>query len=249
MDNNPCYLNDYYGGESQPSDGGYNKYSGAGNTTLILPEKAKILSRLNDYENDGKINYKGVVYEGKDGDIKEFSINGVKYSVKWGNDGSYKGYYNVKGERYINPNLESKSQKSQIPLGAIKKGPPKHPEFKSPKGGDRKVKNPNGSGTGWVDNNGDVWVPTDHNGTHAPHWDKQSPGGKNTNVYPNEEDYEEDASNSSSQSSPTLTPSTLQVATGVAIVVVSYEILKWGAAIMFAPITGGASLGAAALTP
>jgi hypothetical protein len=59
-----------------------------------------------------------------------------------------------------------------------------HPEYESPKGGDRKVKNPNGSGSGWIDNKGRVWIPTDHKGTHAPHWDRQKPGGGYDNVYP-----------------------------------------------------------------
>src|SRR6185369_17339678 len=31
--------------------------------------------------------------------------------------------------------------------------------FKSPKGGDRWVQNPNGKGWGWEDANGKVWVP------------------------------------------------------------------------------------------
>jgi RHS repeat-associated protein len=48
------------------------------------------------------------------------------------------------------------------------------------------VKNPNGPGRGWVDQNGDVWVPTGegplaHGG---PHWDVQTPGGGYRNVYP-----------------------------------------------------------------
>lgn len=66
----------------------------------------------------------------------------------------------------------------------MKDNPPKHPEYKSPKGGDRKVKNPNGRGSGWVDSKGRVWVPTDHKGTHAPHWDRELPGGGHENVYP-----------------------------------------------------------------
>lgn len=71
-------------------------------------------------------------------------------------------------------------------LNDIKNKPPEHPDYKAPKGGARKVKNPNGTGTGWVDKDGHVWVPTDHKGTHAPHWDKQNPKGGHTNVYPTE---------------------------------------------------------------
>ena len=70
-------------------------------------------------------------------------------------------------------------------IGDLKNNPPDHPEYESPKGGDRKVRNPNGRGTGWVDGKGRVWVPEDHNGTHAPHWDRQEPkGGGYTPVYP-----------------------------------------------------------------
>jgi RHS repeat-associated protein len=69
-------------------------------------------------------------------------------------------------------------------LDDLKRNPPNHPEYESPKGGDRKVKNPNGKGTGWLDRKGRVWVPTDHKGTHAPHWDREIPGGGYDNVYP-----------------------------------------------------------------
>ena len=38
---------------------------------------------------------------------------------------------------------------------------------------------------GWKDKKGHVWEPTDHNGTHAPHWDVQNPStGNHTPVYP-----------------------------------------------------------------
>jgi hypothetical protein len=59
--------------------------------------------------------------------------------------------------------------------------------YEEPKRWDgKKVKNPNGSGAGWPDRNGDVWVPTGpgplaHGG---PHWDVQTPGGGYRNVYP-----------------------------------------------------------------
>ena len=48
------------------------------------------------------------------------------------------------------------------------------------------VKNPNGPGRGWVDENGDVWVPTGPGPTAhgGPHWDVQTPGGGHRNVYP-----------------------------------------------------------------
>jgi RHS repeat-associated protein len=55
-----------------------------------------------------------------------------------------------------------------------------------PKGGDDWVRNPNGSGSGWRDKDGNVWVPTGQGGgAHGgPHWDVQKPGGGYINVYP-----------------------------------------------------------------
>lgn len=61
--------------------------------------------------------------------------------------------------------------------------------YKPPKRGPgskgEKVKNPNGPGKGYVDDKGDVWVPTGpgpraHGGAH---WDVQTPGGGYRNVY------------------------------------------------------------------
>ncbi|MEM7173265.1 MAG: RHS repeat-associated core domain-containing protein [Pseudomonadota bacterium] len=61
--------------------------------------------------------------------------------------------------------------------------------YKAPKNWDgKKVKNPNGPGSGWPDKNGNVWVPTGPKGSSkahgGPHWDVQSKGGGYKNVYP-----------------------------------------------------------------
>jgi hypothetical protein len=61
--------------------------------------------------------------------------------------------------------------------------------YKPQKWNGEKVRNPNGPGAGFPDKDGDVWIPTDHGGTHAPHWDVEHPGsgGKNgghRDVYP-----------------------------------------------------------------
>jgi len=51
-------------------------------------------------------------------------------------------------------------------------------------------KNPNGRGSGWVDADGNVWIPTgpDSGSTGdahgGPHWDVQKPGGGYDNIYP-----------------------------------------------------------------
>jgi RHS repeat-associated protein len=65
---------------------------------------------------------------------------------------------------------------SKPSLDDMKNNPPTHPEYNPPKNWNgAKVKNPNGAGSGWPDRNGDVWVPTDHNGTHGRHYDVQNP--------------------------------------------------------------------------
>ena len=53
------------------------------------------------------------------------------------------------------------------------------------KQGDRLVKNPNGHGKGWLDKNGEVWVPTGNDGHGGAHWDVQNPRtGGHRDVYP-----------------------------------------------------------------
>lgn len=73
------------------------------------------------------------------------------------------------------------------PDGAKAPGKPGDDEgFCSPKRGDDWVRNPNGRGNGWLDADGNVWVPTGPGGeAHGgPHWDVQTPGGGYINVYP-----------------------------------------------------------------
>ena len=78
------------------------------------------------------------------------------------------------------------------PNGAKAPGKPGKAEgFCEPKPGKPQWgRNPNGSGSGWIDANGNVWVPTgpDSGSTGdahgGPHWDVQQPGGDYTNVYP-----------------------------------------------------------------
>jgi hypothetical protein len=62
--------------------------------------------------------------------------------------------------------------------------PPDHPDYVPPKKGDGgKVRNPNGSGSGWPAKNGGVWVPTP--GMHGGEgWTVQYPGGGHTHAYP-----------------------------------------------------------------
>lgn len=53
------------------------------------------------------------------------------------------------------------------------------------KQGDKLVKNPNGQGKGWLDEKGEVWVPTGDDAHGGPHWDVQNERtGRHRNVYP-----------------------------------------------------------------
>ena len=73
------------------------------------------------------------------------------------------------------------------PNGAKAPGKPGETEgYSAGKNGDRWVRNPNGSGHGWEDADGNVWVPSGQGGrAHGgPHWDVQIPGGGHINVYP-----------------------------------------------------------------
>ncbi|MEO1248060.1 MAG: RHS repeat-associated core domain-containing protein, partial [Pseudomonadota bacterium] len=73
------------------------------------------------------------------------------------------------------------------PDGAKAPGKPGEDEgFEDPKGGEDWVPNPNGRGNGWLDADGNVWVPTGPGGeAHGgPHWDVQKPGRGYVNVYP-----------------------------------------------------------------
>ena len=64
-----------------------------------------------------------------------------------------------------------------------KDSPPDHPDFVPPKKGNKKVKNPNGKGYGWVDQKGNVWIwtPGMHGGDG---WIIQHPNGDHRHAYP-----------------------------------------------------------------
>ena len=116
-------------------------------------------------------------------------------------------------------------------LPEMKENPPNVPGYKPPKSGPQWIRNPNGKGMGWLDKKGNVWVPDDHNGTHATHWDVQDEkGGGYTPVYP-------------------AVSTAVKVDTGVIVGVALYEIGKWGLAIFLAPETLGGSLVVAGATP
>lgn len=89
--------------------------------------------------------------------------------------------YSIMASNSIKPKLDPKI-------------PPDHPDFESPKkGGNRKVKNPNGPGKGWLSKDGGVWVPTPrmHGGEG---WTVQYPSGNHWHAYPDGATREKDMS-------------------------------------------------------
>jgi hypothetical protein len=57
-------------------------------------------------------------------------------------------------------------------------------EFKPTKGSGHYKHHKKAGCKGYIDAVGDVWEPTTHNDTHAPHWDRQHPNGNHTPTYP-----------------------------------------------------------------
>ena len=89
------------------------------------------------------------------------------------------------------PILVAPPSDAKDPNGAEAPGKPGQAEgFKDPKGGESWVPNPNpgkgGGKNGWLDDKGNVWVPTGQGGNAhgGPHWDVQKPGGGYENVRP-----------------------------------------------------------------
>ncbi len=73
---------------------------------------------------------------------------------------------------------------SQVPTVTDIKPAPDHPNYKPPKGGPTRVKNPNGPGWGWKAKDDGVWVwtPNMHGGDG---WTIQYPNGRHKHAYPN----------------------------------------------------------------
>ncbi len=179
FDNNPTYFTDPYGLSSVNSTGnGETKtVNGAGGTTLILPERAKILSNLKDYGGDGKIDYKGKVFEAKDGDLEKFSIDGKVYSVSWNSDGSYKGYFNSDGDKYTNPSEKIVNESGYIPPPKSLPGFPEASKTK-PVGGRPRWINSDGDILEWDRQHGDVERYNKQGNKHKGSYDPET--GKKT---------------------------------------------------------------------
>ena len=81
----------------------------------------------------------------------------------------------------------------------------------------QKVKNPNGPGRGWLDNEGAVWVP-DNNQDGGPGWVQQYPDGSHKHRYPSGHVRSHPASNSSANLMHVILGGALVVGAGAAIV-------------------------------
>ena len=114
---------------------------------------------------------------------------GVPGAVIGGRLGSWGG--RAAGEWLNNLIFAKPPANAYDPAGPKAPGKPTEEDgFCEPKGGDNWVPNPNpgkgGNSHGWLDANGDVWVPTGQgrNAHGGPHWDVQTPGGGYRNVRP-----------------------------------------------------------------
>jgi RHS repeat-associated protein len=194
--NNPIYFIDPDGMMQAPNGG-----SNIDDDKHNKKEPIELFSGQNDIER-GKYRDDDPNHPPSDDYVNNPNYEPNYISAESGEPGKGKGGKGKKDEKG-----EEKGNSGGSSLEDLKKDSPDHPDYKSPKGGDRKVRNPNGSGSGWIDDKGRVWVPTDHGGSHAPHWDRQEPkGGGYTNVY------------------PIITPK--NVAVGVGLAAVGYVIYK-----------------------
>ncbi len=123
FDNNPIYYVDPLGSESEGNGdkgwekgdkGSRKKDNGDGTVTydapngnLVLPERAKILSTLQDGNNNGKVDYNGKPLQGEFGDVYKFNLDGVEYIAKY-DKGIFQGYFDSKNNQYKNPSTHSK---------------------------------------------------------------------------------------------------------------------------------------------
>jgi hypothetical protein len=170
------------------------------NTTATSQNKTerKILSKLKDYGGDGKIDYKGKVFEAKDGDLEKFSIDGDIYSVTWNTDGTYRGYYKSEGKRYTNVEKIIIEEAGYIPPPKSVPGFPGATKTK-PVGGRPRWINPDGDVLEWDKQHGDIErynkQGNKHKGSYDPETGKKTkepvPGRKTTKpMLDNPVDYE-----------------------------------------------------------
>ena len=90
--------------------------------------------------------------------------------------------YILKKIKPLFPVIIAYIESEQMSADINSSSPPDHPNFKPPKGGNRRVKNPNGKGNGWLSKDEGVWVwtPKMHGGEG---WTVQYPNGSHSHAY------------------------------------------------------------------
>lgn len=148
-------------------------------------------SRYYDPEIGRFINADDVNFIGATGTVGSYNPfaycenNPVNYSDIFGLQKSltpFQMLYILKKTKQLLPVIIAYIDGGQISADTNLSNPPDHPNFKSPKGGNRKVKNPNGKGNGWLAKVDGVWVwtPKMHGGKG---WIVQYPEGSHSHAY------------------------------------------------------------------
>lgn len=128
FDNNPVYYNDPKGLSAEGGDKGYVKgdkdsrkrdnkdgtqtYDAPGFTEITIPDRAVILSTMQDSDNDGTIDYNNKPLEASEGDLRQFKIDNVVYTANFVK-GHFTGYFSSKGVKYVNKVSASNSNNSK----------------------------------------------------------------------------------------------------------------------------------------
>ena len=115
FNNTPTIMSDPSGlaSEGGPGDGwtkgdkgSRKKDNGNGTVTydapvgnVVLPERAKIVSTLQDGNGNNKVDYKGKKLEGNFGDVNRFNLDGNEYIAKY-TKGKFLGYFDETGKKY-----------------------------------------------------------------------------------------------------------------------------------------------------
>ena len=107
FNNNPIYFSDPFGND--PPEKSF-KATGVSGSDLVLFHGTK----FETYEDDNcdgdislKVGPKGarIATDAIEGDIKSFDSGGSSYNATYGEDGSFRGYFNETGQQYVNPDI------------------------------------------------------------------------------------------------------------------------------------------------
>lgn len=184
--NNPILYFDPSGHDAL-SAAQYLVYNPRPSTNVNSAWDAQLLTEWNN-EFKNVLNSSVTINSPGDAALYKKSISAPSFKVNSNSDAKifanqmnfYKVIYNIQNGNLNAAVMYADSVKPTIDP----KIPPDHPKFEPPKkGGNRKVKNPNGKGRGWESKDGGVWVPTP--GMHGGDgWTVQYPDGSHWHAYP-----------------------------------------------------------------